>query len=138
MLAALFGPSGSRRPKAAARISAAIAREHNWTDRRYEHGQGEGMRLNGWNYIPDGYGMAVDAAAAPVWLRIWFRVPFLDRFSYPIMVKRGLAWLTRDEHEATRPNDAPPGWRVRSEDESWVQLRRATRRRVFGRRWRRA
>jgi hypothetical protein len=71
------------------------------------------MRLNGWNYIPDGYGMSVDAAAAPVWLRMWFGAPLLDRFAYPIMVRRGYAWLTADEYRpADEHEQVPPGWRV--------------------------
>lgn len=72
-----------------------------------------GVRIDGWNYIPAGYGLGWDLAAAPRWLRIWFRVPLVDRFAYPVLVHRGVAFLTRhrswtdDEREPV-----PPGWRV--------------------------
>jgi hypothetical protein len=31
-----------------------------------------------------------ELGSAPGWLRIWFRTPFLDRFAYPVAVRRGL------------------------------------------------
>jgi hypothetical protein len=39
--------------------------------------------------IPEGYGATFDVASAPLWLRVWFTTPFVDRFAYPLLVKRG-------------------------------------------------
>ena len=52
------------------------------------------MRLEGWNHVPHGYGATFDIGGAPWWLRAWFRTPFVDRFAYPVLVDRGLGWLT--------------------------------------------
>lgn len=52
------------------------------------------MELEGWNSIPDGYGASFDLEAAPLWLRLWFGTPFIDRFAYPVMVRRGHGYLT--------------------------------------------
>ncbi len=52
------------------------------------------MKLDGWNYIPRGYGLAWDLQRAPLWLRAWFAVPVLDRFAYPVLVRRRIAFLT--------------------------------------------
>jgi len=71
------------------------------------------MKLDGWNYIPRGYGMQWDLSDAPLWLRAWFRFPFLDRFAYPVVVHRGFAWLS--PHHASDEGDreqVPPGWRI--------------------------
>jgi hypothetical protein len=74
------------------------------------------MRLEGWNHVPDGYGATFDVAAAPRWLRAWFRIPFLDRFAYPQLVRRGFGYLT--PHPGTLPaerEDVRGGWRIRPE-----------------------
>lgn len=67
------------------------------------------MRLNGWNYIPEGYGLRVDKAQVPLWLRVLHHTPFVDRFSYPLLVKRGHAYLVP---HPSAPDHAPPppGW----------------------------
>jgi hypothetical protein len=52
------------------------------------------MELEGWNSIPDGYGASFDTKAAPLWLRLWFNTPLVDRFAYPVMVQRGFGYLT--------------------------------------------
>lgn len=51
------------------------------------------MRLSGWNDIPPGYGASFEVARAPAWIRILFKTPFLDRFAYPLLVRRGLGVL---------------------------------------------
>ena len=63
------------------------------------------MRLEGWNHIPEGYSATFDAPSAPLWLRMWFRTPFVDRFAYPLMVKGGFGYLRRDDlaHEDPAP-----------------------------------
>lgn len=72
------------------------------------------MRLEGWNHVPEGYGASFDLRSAPLWLRAWFRAPFLDRFAYPLLVRRGLGYLT--PHPGVPPEEreeVPDGWRVR-------------------------
>ena len=74
------------------------------------------MRLEGWNHVPEGYGATFDVAAAPAWLRAWFRLPFLDRFAYPQLVARGFGYLAphpgfpEEERE-----EVAAGWKLRPE-----------------------
>jgi hypothetical protein len=68
------------------------------------------MRLEGWNSVPDGYGASFETEAAPRWLRVWFRMPFIDRFAYPIMVRRGYAVLTPMPGHVL--SEVPPGWKT--------------------------
>jgi|GEM_PF-5192595 len=68
------------------------------------------VRLEGWNSIPDGYGASFDTKAAPWWLRLWFSTPFLDRFAYPIMVRRGFGHLAL--MPGHRPGPARSGWKI--------------------------
>lgn len=75
------------------------------------------MRLEGWNHVPRGYAAHFDVRAAPAWLRVWFRTPFLDRFAYPHLVERGFGYLT--PHPGLEPADreeVSDGWRVRPPD----------------------
>ena len=72
------------------------------------------MRLEGWSHVPAGYAADFDVRAAPVWLRLWCRTPFLDRFAYPRLVERGLGYLT--PHPGVAPADREQvggGWRFR-------------------------
>ena len=74
------------------------------------------MRLVGWNDIPAGYRAGFDLDGAPLWLRLWFRTPFVDRFAYPLAVRRGYGWLT--PHPGVEP--APVGdvgWRIHPDDD---------------------
>jgi len=74
------------------------------------------MRLEGWNHVPRGYGATFDIRRAPWWLRAWFRTPFVDRFAYPILVNRGLGWLTvHPGCPAEQQEPVARGWRVRPE-----------------------
>lgn len=72
------------------------------------------MKISGWNYIPEGYGLSWDLMSAPLWLRVWFHCPLVVRFAYPLLIRRGAAWLTvhpdwpEDDREAV-----PDGWLVR-------------------------
>lgn len=71
------------------------------------------MRLEGWNHIPDGYGARFDLPAAPRWLRVLFRTPFLDRFAYPLLVKRGHGYLQPSPHLPAREHPTQLGdWRI--------------------------
>ena len=86
------------------------------------------MRLDGWNYIPKGYGLGWDLREAPLWLRFWFRTPFLDRFAYPVVIRRGFAWL--NPHPWWREEDrerVPSGWcveeRIRADRVSLASLK---------------
>lgn len=72
------------------------------------------MELEGWNHVPIGYAADFDVRAAPRWLRLWFRTPFVDRFAYPRMVARGFGHLT--PHPGVGPADREEvgaGWRLR-------------------------
>lgn len=71
------------------------------------------MRLEGWNEIPDGYGARFDITHAPLWLRMWFRTPVLDKFAYPVVVRRGFGYLTADPGRVPdQLDDVGPGWRI--------------------------
>lgn len=75
------------------------------------------MRLEGWNSIPDGYVARFELGGAPWWLRLWFRAPFLDRFAYPVTVRRGYASLTADcGRTPEQRGEVGVGWRVRPDD----------------------
>ena len=73
------------------------------------------MRLEGWNHIPDGFGAQFDLVAAPWWLPAWFRTPLLDRFAYPVVVRRGHGWLSMHPGVTVRQEVIVParaaGWR---------------------------
>jgi hypothetical protein len=72
------------------------------------------MRLEGWNHVPHGYGATFDIGGAPWWLRAWFRTPFVDRFAYPVLVDRGLGWLTVHPGPPTELQaPVPKGWLIR-------------------------
>ena len=86
------------------------------------------VRLDGWNYIPRGYGLQWDLTDAPLWLRMWFHSPILDRFAYPVVVHRGFAWLSphRGWQETDR-EEVPPGWRIAPARTASASLRRPRR-----------
>ena len=72
------------------------------------------MRLEGWNHIPLGYGADFDWDAAPIWLVVLQRVPVMDRLAYPLMVRRGLAYLAEMPEPPGAQREVPgPGWRIR-------------------------
>jgi hypothetical protein len=73
------------------------------------------VRLAGWNDIPRGYGAEFDLAQAPLWLRAWFKTPLLDRFAYPVAVRRGYGWLTKQPTLDAAPI-GDDGWQVRPDD----------------------
>lgn len=71
------------------------------------------MRLVGWNEIPDGYGTWFDISRAPLWLRLWFRTPILDKFARPVAVRRGFGYLTPEPGLAAEQlGDVGPGWQI--------------------------
>ena len=82
------------------------------------------VRLAGWNWIPGGYELRWERAAAPWWLRAWFVTPFIDRFAYPVMIRRGYAWLVPDPGQPRHP--VPAGWSVREAEPATVHYRSAT------------
>lgn len=72
------------------------------------------MRLVGWNEIPEGYGASFALHEAPPWLRWWFHTPFVDRFAYPLLVRRGNGWLLPHPGWPTdRLGVVSGGWRIR-------------------------
>jgi hypothetical protein len=48
------------------------------------------VRLDGWNFVPRGYELMVEARGGPLWLRILLRASVVDRFGYPLAVRRGV------------------------------------------------
>jgi hypothetical protein len=52
------------------------------------------VKIHGWNNIPAGYGLTWDPSQAPRWLRLWLHTPLLDRFAFPVMIRRGHAWFS--------------------------------------------
>ena len=59
-------------------------------------------KIRGWNDIPDGYVQEEDLFLAPIWLRFIARIKYLERFAYPIAVKKGLVkrWKIKPDHNA--------------------------------------
>lgn len=75
------------------------------------------MKISGWNDIPEGYGLTVNRAAAPVWLRILLVTPFIDRFAYPVMIRRHIAYLApHPGWPRERLGAVPHGWLVKDDD----------------------
>ncbi len=75
------------------------------------------MRLMpGWNHIPEGYGADFDTDAAPWWLRVWLNIPFVDRFAYPVLIRRGHAYLTPHPGWVGPLGPVTGGWRLRKAD----------------------
>ena len=73
------------------------------------------MELDGWNVMPRGCGVHFDVAAAPLWLQVFFRTPFIDRFAHPLMVRRGHAYLTPfPESDGLRDPFPSGGWRLQN------------------------
>lgn len=71
------------------------------------------VRLAGWNDIPRGYGARFEVERAPLWLRVLFATPFVDRFAYPLLVRRGLGVLgPHPGFPVDRLGPVPDGWRV--------------------------
>ncbi len=55
------------------------------------------MRLEGWNSIPIGAEATFDLSAAPIWLKVIYHAPFIDRFAFPLLVARGHGSLSVTE-----------------------------------------
>ncbi|RKE04994.1 hypothetical protein [Streptomyces sp. TLI_171] len=49
------------------------------------------MRISGWNDLDRGQGVELRPYDYPFWLRVWLRIPILDRFAYPHAVRRNAA-----------------------------------------------
>ena len=79
------------------------------------------MKLGGWNVLPRGYGARFDTRAAPRWLRLLFSAPFLDRFAYPLMVRRGHAYLAPSPAMEAAERDPFPSGGWRPEEPDYVQ-----------------
>ncbi len=75
------------------------------------------MRLAGWNDIPMGYRARFDTASAPTWLRLLYATPFVDRFAYPLLVRRGLGFLSpHPGWSVTQLDPVARGWRLDDPD----------------------
>jgi hypothetical protein len=81
------------------------------------------MRLEGWNAVPDGYGAWFEISRAPWWLRLWFRTPIVDKFAYPVLVRRGFGNLTPDPGWAPEhPGEVGPGWTIAPQGQEMLSL----------------
>lgn len=74
------------------------------------------MRLIGWNDVPAGFGARFEVRSAPLWLRLLFRMKILDRFAYPLVVRRGLGFLrAHDDAPPTQRGTVSNGWRLEAD-----------------------
>ncbi len=75
------------------------------------------MTLEGWDHIPRGYSADFDLSGAPWWLRLWFRMPFVDRYAHPHVAARGYGYLTAKDFVPVEDREpVGPGWRLREPD----------------------
>ena len=103
----------------------AVESSRRFLDGRYLRGRLTGpigyvqsMRLEGWNTIPDGYGARFETSRTPLWLRLWFRTPVLDKFAYPVVIRRGFGYLTPNLGQpADTLGEVAPGWQVSPNNE---------------------
>jgi hypothetical protein len=71
------------------------------------------MRLEAWNDIPHGYSARYDIKSAPLWLRAVVHTPFVDRFAYPVLLRRGHGYLSPSPAIPAEQLDAvPAAWRI--------------------------
>lgn len=61
------------------------------------------MTIRGWNDIPEDYVQEEDFHLGPLWLRILARIKIIERFAYPIAVKKGLVRRWRIYPNANDP-----------------------------------
>lgn len=59
--------------------------------------------IRGWNDIPEGYVQEEDFHLAPLWLRALARTRFLEKYAYPMAIKRGLVRRWKIEPEENGP-----------------------------------
>lgn len=74
------------------------------------------VEFEGWNRVPVGYGAQFDLHGAPWWLRVWLHTPFVDRYAYPVVVRRGYGWLL--PHPGLTDDElglVPAGLRIRAD-----------------------
>lgn len=50
-----------------------------------------------WNWLPPDHGAFVRRDLLPTWVRIWYRLPFIDRYAYVWMWHHGCWELTADD-----------------------------------------
>ena len=51
--------------------------------------------IAGWDDIPIGFGAIFNFDLAPLWLKALSRTPFVERFAYPIALRKGLGTLRK-------------------------------------------
>jgi len=74
------------------------------------------MKIDGWNHWPHGYNPTWDPGEMPFWLRQWHIFPLVDRFAFPVMIRRGYLRLTPDPEVPDRERaPVPDGWTVEDE-----------------------
>jgi hypothetical protein len=55
----------------------------------------------GWNWIPEGHGLHPRLGDVPVWVRLWYRTPFVDRWAH--------VWMWHHGGWEIRPHPTEPG-----------------------------
>lgn len=75
------------------------------------------MAVVGWNDIPDEVFAKFDFWKCPTWLRTLARIPILEIFAYPIIVKKGFAtiWIPENYIFETQKFESK-GWNIRVGD----------------------
>ena len=66
--------------------------------------------IHGWNDIPAGYVQEEDLHLAPVWLRVMARIKVVEKFAYPIAVKKGLVKRWKIQPSEIEPDFFLGGW----------------------------
>jgi hypothetical protein len=81
------------------------------------------MSIIGWDDTPSCAITKFDFQKSSLWLRILARVPFFERFAYPVAVKRGLGSIWFPEvSEITYEYFLSLGWRVHQGSPSDLEL----------------
>lgn len=57
----------------------------------------------GWDWVPP-CGASVNASVLPLWVKVWRRLPFIDRYGYPWMGHHG-GWLVEPAGHGTGGGD---------------------------------
>jgi len=98
---------------AGASRSTGSSRRGEETDPAGRGGRRRRLFLEGWDSVPLGYTASFRLSDAPLWLRIWFRLPLIDRFAYPVAVRRGFGYLEPvPGWPRERFGSVAPGWHV--------------------------
>lgn len=74
-----------------------------------------GVRFWKRNAIPRGYNIVIDVSGSPAWLRAWLRAPVIDLAAYPVLLRRGHAWLVPLPDLNEERGAVPEDWEIRED-----------------------